>query len=164
MIKTRHSGDPKCTDQACTDQACATKACTDKNQGGKMILLQVSQRVQDLERAAAFYEELLGTPPTALFDPPGLLFFNLAGVRLLLEKSEHPEEGTQSSLLYLKLPDVRDEVERLRSKGVDVLTEPHVIFSHSDGTLGPAGTDEWHAFIRDSEGNTVGLASQLPSD
>ncbi len=28
--------------------------------------------------------------------------------------------------------------------------------------LGPAGTDEWMAFIRDSEGNTVGLVSHEP--
>ena len=38
-------------------------------------------------------------------------------------------------------------------------TEPHVIFSHSDDSLGPAGTDEWMAFFRDSEDNLVGLVS-----
>jgi methylmalonyl-CoA/ethylmalonyl-CoA epimerase len=32
-----------------------------------------------------------------------------------------------------------------------------VIFHHDDDTLGPAGSDEWHAFIRDTEGNLVGL-------
>ena len=42
---------------------------------------------------------------------------------------------------------------------VEVVSEPHAIFSHEDDTLGPAGTTEWHAFIRDSEGNTVGLIS-----
>ena len=42
--------------------------------------------------------------------------------------------------------------------------EPHVIFSHSDDTLGPAGTDEWMAFVRDSEGNMVGLVEQRPAD
>ena len=30
--------------------------------------------------------------------------------------------------------------------------EPHVIFRHEDDTLGPAGTAEWMAFVRDSEG------------
>ena len=40
-------------------------------------------------------------------------------------------------------------------------SEPHMIFRHEDDTLGPAGTDEWHAFVRDSEGNLVGLVSQL---
>ena len=39
---------------------------------------------------------------------------------------------------------------------VTIEHEPHVIFSHADDTLGPAGTDEWQAFVRDSEGNLVG--------
>lgn len=38
------------------------------------------------------------------------------------------------------------------------------MFSHVDGLLGRAGTDEWMAFIRDSEGNTVGLVSQLEAE
>jgi methylmalonyl-CoA/ethylmalonyl-CoA epimerase len=37
-----------------------------------------------------------------------------------------------------------------------------VIFGHEDDTLGPAGTDEWMAFVRDTEGNLVGLVEQRP--
>jgi methylmalonyl-CoA/ethylmalonyl-CoA epimerase len=40
---------------------------------------------------------------------------------------------------------------------VEVVGEPQVIFVHADDTLGPAGTAEVQAFVRDSEGNTVGL-------
>jgi hypothetical protein len=44
-----------------------------------------------------------------------------------------------------------------------VLSPPQVIFTHGDDTLGPAGHQEWQAFIKDSEGNTVGLiAFQRP--
>ena len=121
-----------------------------------MRLVQVAQHASNLRRAAEFYSALLGTEARALFDPPGLLFFDLDGVRLLLEA------GAPSSLLYLAVPDVRISVEELRGRGVEIVAEPHVIFSHRDDHLGPAGTDEWMAFIRDSEGNTVGLVSQLP--
>ncbi|MEO7234292.1 MAG: methylmalonyl-CoA epimerase, partial [Lapillicoccus sp.] len=38
-----------------------------------------------------------------------------------------------------------------------VVSEPHPIFRHDDATLGPVGTQEWQAFVTDSEGNTVGL-------
>lgn len=113
-----------------------------------MRLVQVAQHAADLDRAAAFYERLLGTPPTAKFDPPGLLFFDLDGVRLLLDV------GAPTALIYLGVDDMDAALAR---SGAKVVSEPHVIFHHDDATLGPAGTDEVQAFIEDSEGNTVGL-------
>lgn len=39
-----------------------------------------------------------------------------------------------------------------------------MIFTDDNGMFGQAGTEEWMAFITDSEGNLVGLASQnLPA-
>jgi methylmalonyl-CoA/ethylmalonyl-CoA epimerase len=119
-----------------------------------MELVQVAQHADDLDRAERFYAGLLGYPASARFDPPGLLFFDLGGIRLLLER------GAPSAVLYLRVDSVRISVERLRADGVLIESEPHVIFSHDDDALGPAGTDEWQAFLRDSEGNLVGLASQ----
>ena len=121
-----------------------------------MEILQVAQHADDLDRAAAFYERLLGSPPAARFDPPGLLFFNVGVSRLLLER------GAPSAVLYFSVTNVATRVEELRASGVRVVGEPHVIFSHTDDTLGPAGTDEWMAFVEDSEGNTVGLISHEP--
>lgn len=46
---------------------------------------------------------------------------------------------------------------RLAAAGVEVVSEPHVIFAHADDSLGPAGKAEWQAFVRDSEDNLVGL-------
>jgi len=117
-----------------------------------MHLVQVALRATDLDRAAAFYTDLLGSEPTGRFDPPGLLFFDLDGTRLLLDAN------APSSMLYLQVDDVRSRVEELRGR-VEVVSEPHQIFSHDDDTLGPAGTAEWQAFVTDSEGNTVGLVS-----
>ena len=116
-------------------------------------VFQVAQRAVDLDRARAFYSRLLETEPAGFFDPPGLLFFRVGGVRLLLER------GASSALIYLRVPDVAAAVERLREDGATIVGEPHVIFSHEDDKLGPAGTDEWMAFFEDSEGNTVGLVS-----
>lgn len=121
-----------------------------------MRVIQVAQRAENLDRAAEFYSALLGTRPLAVFDPPGLLFFNLDGVRLLLER------GAPPSLIYLDVPDVRRLMNELEARGVEVVAAPQVIFRHEDSRLGPAGTDEWMGFIKDSEGNTVGLVSQLP--
>ncbi|HKT56321.1 MAG TPA: methylmalonyl-CoA epimerase [Microbacterium sp.] len=117
-----------------------------------MRLVQIAQHAADLDRAASFYRSLLGREPSAVYDPPGLLFFDLDGVRLLLDRN------APSALVYLHVDDVRAALQRLAGL-FEVVSEPHVIFHHDDDTLGPAGHDEWQAFIRDSEGNTVGLVS-----
>ena len=122
----------------------------------RVRLVQVAQRAEDLDRAAAFYARLLDAEPTARFDPPGLLFFDLEGVRLLLDRV------APSAFVYLHVENVHETLERLPGD-VEVVTPPHVIFHHEDDTLGPEGHDEWQAFIRDSEGNLVGLiAFQVP--
>ena len=121
-------------------------------------LLQVAQHAEDLDRARAFYSKLLGQEPAGFFDPPGLLFFRAGGVRLLLER------GAPSAMIYLKVDDVGATVDALRADGVDIVVEPHVIFTHADDRLGPAGHEEWMAFLRDSEGNLVGLVSHRPVD
>lgn len=119
-----------------------------------MRVVQIAQRVDDLTRSTAFYADLLGGQPRATFDPPGLVFFDLAGVRLMLER------GATAAVIYLAVDDLESTVGRLRGAGVEIQTEPHVIFRHDDDNLGPAGTEEWQAFLRDSEGNLVGLVEQ----
>lgn len=116
-----------------------------------MTLVQVAQHADDLERATRFYTDLLRRGPLAAYDPPGLVFFDLGGTRLLLER------GAPSAVLYLQVDDVDAEVARLEAAGVEVAGRPHAIFRHDDDTLGPAGTEEWQAFVLDSEGNTIGL-------
>lgn len=117
--------------------------------------VQVAQHAEDLQRAAAFYAALLDAEPSAMIDPPGLLFFDVGGVRLLLEK------GAPSALVYLEVADLNGTVADLRRRGVRIITEPHVIYMHEDDTLGPAGSEEWMAFIEDSEANTVALVSRI---
>jgi methylmalonyl-CoA/ethylmalonyl-CoA epimerase len=119
-------------------------------------LVQVGQRAVDLDRATAFYSALLEAGPAAVHDPPGLVFFDLGGVRLLLDRA------LPSGLVYLRVDDVEAAVARAVAAGGTVDTEPHVIFGHDDDTLSPAGTDEWHAFVTDTEDNTVGLVEQRP--
>ena len=120
-------------------------------------LLQVAQHADDLDRARDFYTRLLGVQPAGFFDPPGLLFFQAGSVRLLLEQS------APSALLYLKVDDLEATVESLRADGVEIIAQPHLIFTHDDDRLGPAGTAEHMAFIKDSEGNTIGLVGHRPA-
>jgi methylmalonyl-CoA/ethylmalonyl-CoA epimerase len=122
-------------------------------------LLQVAQHAEDLDRAAAFYADVLGAAPVARFDPPGLLFFDLDGVRLLLEKAVPP------ALLYLRVDDVHAFLDSLRGRGVTIESEAHLIHTDDAGVFGQPGTEEWMGFFRDSEGNLVGCASRhAPAD
>ena len=84
------------------------------------------------------------------------MFFDLDGVRLLLDRV------APTAMHYYEVDDIDATLARLRAAGVTVEREPHVIFGHDDDTLGPAGTDEWQAFVRDTEGNLVGLVEQRP--
>jgi methylmalonyl-CoA/ethylmalonyl-CoA epimerase len=117
-------------------------------------LRQVAQHVDDLERAVDFYRDVLGLKLLARFDPPGLAFFDLGPTRLLLEA------GATSTVLYLDVEDAAAATEELRAKGVTIEAEPHVIHVDAEGQFGPAGEAEEMAFVRDSEGNLLGLAAR----
>jgi len=52
-----------------------------------MEIWQVAQHADNLDRAAAVYEALLGGPPAARFDPPGPVFFKVGRSRLLLDSA-----------------------------------------------------------------------------
>jgi methylmalonyl-CoA/ethylmalonyl-CoA epimerase len=123
-----------------------------------MELVQVAQHVDDLDRAVAFYEDLLGKKVAAKYVPPGIAFFLLDGTRLLLDPN------ASSTRISIAVDDVEFSVGELRRRGVTIAEAPHVIFQHKDDTLGPAGTDEWSANITDSEGNSVTLVSYANAD
>ena len=112
--------------------------------------------VANLDRAVAFYLDVLELPLLARFDPPGLAFFDLEGVRLLLEHGTVPASGA----LYLAVDDLDAATEKLRTRGVTIVGEPHLIHRDDDGAFGPPHAEEWMAFVIDSEGNTIGLSER----
>jgi catechol 2,3-dioxygenase-like lactoylglutathione lyase family enzyme len=113
-----------------------------------------AQHADDLDRAVGFYAGVLGCEVIGRFDPPGLAFLRLGQVRLLLDGN------APSALIYLRVDDVRATAQELRAAGVAVESGPHLIHTDADGLFGPAGWQEWMAFIRDTEGNLIGLASR----
>jgi methylmalonyl-CoA/ethylmalonyl-CoA epimerase len=118
-----------------------------------MRIRQIALGCIELDRATEFYKQLLQCEPLAIFDPPGFAFFDMGGTRLLLEV------GGPASLIYLDVSDVISETERLRSLGIKVVTEPHIVFPDPQGIFDEPG-NEWMSFIEDSEGNMVGLMSR----
>ncbi|MGE0795787.1 MAG: VOC family protein [Acidimicrobiia bacterium] len=120
----------------------------------------MSLPVSDLRRAVGFYRDVVGLRLVA--DLGGLAFFDLGGVRLILESEPGPEDrgGGGSSVLYFAVPDIHAARAELGGRGVAFEQEPHVVHVDEDGTFGPAGEEERMAFFRDPDGNLLAIASR----
>ncbi|MFZ2491349.1 MAG: VOC family protein [Thermoanaerobaculia bacterium] len=111
---------------------------------------QVAVIVNDVDRATAFYRDVVGLP--FLFSaPPGLAFFDCAGTRLMLSKAEGTTTGT--SVLYFMVDDIRTTHAAMSERGVVFRDEPHLIAKLADREV-------WMAFFSDSEGNLMALMSE----
>ena len=116
---------------------------------------QIAINVQDVDRAIAFYRDVLGME--FLFEAPGLGFFNCGGVRLMLSRAEQEEFNHPASILYYKVDDMEGTCEALRSRGVSFETEPAVV--HRTDTY-----ELWIGLFRDTEGNPVALMSEVAAE
>jgi methylmalonyl-CoA/ethylmalonyl-CoA epimerase len=113
---------------------------------------QIQIRTHDVERAAEFYEKVLGLK--LLFKaPPGLAFFDCGGVRLMLDRPEKPEFDHASSILYFAVPDIKAAHAGMKAKNVR-FEEPHMIARMADHDL-------WMTFFHDTEGNLLALMSEV---
>jgi methylmalonyl-CoA/ethylmalonyl-CoA epimerase len=113
---------------------------------------QISIIVKDLQRATAFYRDVLGLP--LLFAVPNLAFFDCGGVRLMLGPAETPEFDHLSSILYFRVPDLNTSYQRLVELGAKIFAPPRLI--------APMATyDLWMAAFYDSEGNIHQLMSEV---
>jgi methylmalonyl-CoA/ethylmalonyl-CoA epimerase len=120
---------------------------------GLSRLHQIAQPVRDLNRAVAFYRDVLGIPH--LFTLPNLAFFDCDGVRLMLSPPEGGDEFTTGSPLYFHVEDINAAHRTLVERGVAFEQEPHVV--------GQTRThDVWLAGFYDTEGNFIGLMCEVP--
>lgn len=113
-----------------------------------MKLGQIAMNARDIDRATAFYADVLGLP--LLFRAGGLSFFDCGGVRLMLGKAEKPEFDHPGSILYFKVDDIDARHDELETRGVAFLGTPHLVARMPDHEL-------WMAFFTDPEGNTLAL-------
>lgn len=113
-----------------------------------MSLSQIARRVENLDRARAFWRDTLGIPELYAF--PGLAFFDLGPTRLMLRETGRREEA---DILYLSTPDIAVAQAALTEKGASMTGAPHMIHKHPDGS------EEWMAFFKDDEGRDLALHS-----
>src|SRR5690348_17329137 len=77
---------------------------------------QISVNAKDLDRATAFYSDVLGM--THLFTVPAkMAFFECGGIRLMLATPEKPEFDHPGSIIYYKVDDIHAAYEELAGRG-----------------------------------------------
>lgn len=116
-------------------------------------LIQIAMPVKEIARAVAFYRDVLGLP--FLFQAGNLAFFDLGGVRLMLDVPEDERFDHPGSPLYFRVADIQAGHAHLVAKGVKM--EPqgaHVV--HRDASM-----ELWMTFFHDGEGNIHALASEV---
>ncbi|MCC6236156.1 MAG: VOC family protein [Dehalococcoidia bacterium] len=124
---------------------------------------QVAQPVNDIQRAVAFYRDILGARHLATFDPPGLAFFDIGGVRLMLDaiaeaQAQGPRPGAP---LYFRVPDIEAACAALEARGVTIESAPHLINRDDAGVFGVVGMETWMAFFRDPDQNILAVMSEV---
>lgn len=115
---------------------------------------QIAIPVSNTDRSEAFYEQILGL--RKLYRYGDLSFFDCAGVRLMLSP---PENGAKveagQGAIYFRVADLALAVRDLKTKGAEIVSEPHLLTPMPDHDL-------WMAFTRDPDGHLIGLMMEAP--
>jgi methylmalonyl-CoA/ethylmalonyl-CoA epimerase len=119
---------------------------------GLATIGQIALTVTDVDRAIAYYRDVLGMK--LLFQAPNMGFFACDGIRLMLSGSEKPDEH-YGSVIYFKVPDIRQAHQTLAQRGAAFEGSPHMIARMPDHEL-------WMAFFRDPDRNLLALMSEVP--
>lgn len=115
---------------------------------------QIALTVRSQAVAKPFYRDILGLKH--LFDaPPSLSFYQCGSVRLMLSE---PEGGTApsggNSVIYFRVPDIQATHAELLGRGAKFERDPQLVAKMPDHDL-------WMGFLRDPEGNLIGLMSEV---
>ena len=120
---------------------------------------------QDLDRARAFYRDKLGLEPAE--ERPGGLRYVLGDTEFVLFQSSGDSPGTFTQMA-IYVDDIEATITALRERGAVVET-----FDGSDlktlddiaeieGNYPSKGSGERAVWLRDSEGNLIGLGEVVP--
>lgn len=117
-----------------------------------MEIGQIAVTVSDVGRALPFYRDVLGLE--FLFSPgPSLAFLAAGPVRIMLSTPQGAGSVGANSILYFKVRDIAAVYGAMVEKGVTSERAPQLTAKLPDHEL-------WIAFVRDPDGNLVGLMEE----
>ncbi len=114
---------------------------------------QVAYAVADADRAERFYEDVLGL--RKLYRYGELVFFDCAGVRLMLGQTSDPQAIASHSALYFRCADITLAQAELQRRGAKFDGPPHRVAAMEDHDL-------WMNFFQDPDGHTLALMCEAP--
>jgi methylmalonyl-CoA/ethylmalonyl-CoA epimerase len=114
---------------------------------------QVSICVHDLERAVAFYQEILGLK--LLFKVSKMAFFDCGGLQIMLAVPENPVFDHPSSTFYFQVLNINEVYATLISCGVSFMGKPHKVTEMNK-------METWMAFFHDPDDNVHAITCQVP--
>jgi methylmalonyl-CoA/ethylmalonyl-CoA epimerase len=112
---------------------------------------QIGLTVRDLGRGKDFYRQTLGMK--FLFDAGTMAFFQCGGIRLMIGLAEDTV-AIGGTILYFRVKEIERVHRVLTDRGVEFIQPPHLVARMPDHEL-------WMAFLKDTEGNTLGLMSEV---
>ena len=113
---------------------------------------QVAVTVDDVGVALAFYRDVLGLP--LLFSAgPDLAFLDAGGVRLMLSTPQGAGSVGHNSVLYFRVTDIEATHQAIVARGAVDERAPQFTARMPDHEL-------WIGFVRDPDGNLVGLMEE----
>jgi len=113
---------------------------------------QIAITVSDVAQAKAFYHGILGLK--SLFDAgPNLSFLAAGSVRLMLTTSQGSGTPGKNSILYFKVGQVESAYATFVAAGAKAERAPQLTAKMPDHEL-------WIGFVRDPDGNLVGLMEE----
>ncbi len=112
---------------------------------------QLAMPVSNADTSQQFYGDKLGLK--LLYRFGDLVFFDCAGVRLMLEGG--PKETSRSTgvCVYFKVAGIETAAAQLEERGVSFEDRPHLIARMPDHEL-------WMAFFRDPDGHLLALMEE----
>jgi predicted enzyme related to lactoylglutathione lyase len=113
---------------------------------------QIAITVSDVGIALPFYRDVLGL--TFLFSPaPNLAFLAAGSIRIMLSTPQGAGSVGHNSILYFKVTDIAATHAAIVGRGAKNERAPQLAAKMPDHEL-------WAAFLRDPDGNLVGLMEE----
>ena len=113
---------------------------------------QIAITVSDVSKALEFYRDALGL--AFLFSPnPQLAFLSAGDVRIMLSTPQGAGSVGANSVLYFRTSSIEDAHSAMIARGVANERAPQLAAKMPDHEL-------WLAFVRDPDGNLVGLMEE----